>query len=300
MTIYEKIPKLNNTAVALGCFEGVHLGHQRVIENTISSKAVQLDRIVFSFSDDVPYKKDSRHIATFEDKCRIFSNLGINSVVIPQFSSICEYSYEAFFKEILVNMLGAKLIVCGNNYHFGKYAAGDTDKLQSLCNDYGIECRVVEPVMFAGDMISSSRIRRELSDGNMKKVEQMLGRLFSYDFEVVSGRRLGRTLGTPTINQYFPQNFVIPAYGVYASVTEIDGIRYHSVTNIGVKPTVGSDRPLSETWIPEFSGDLYGRHIRVSLVEYMREERKFNSVDELKQAILRDGVNSKNLTVDYL
>lgn len=300
MIIYEKIPKLKNTAVALGCFDGVHLGHQQVIKNVITGKPDLLYSVIFSFSDDIPYKRDSRHIITFDDKCKIFSDMGADSLIIPKFSSISEYSPEEFFKEILIKKLDAKLIACGENYHFGKYAAGDTDKLRSLCEEYGVECKVISPVEFDGEIISSSRIRRELNNGNIKAVEKMLGRLFSYDFEVVSGRHLGRTLGTPTINQYFPDNFVIPMYGVYASVTEIDGRRYHSVTNIGVKPTVGSDKPLSETWIPEFSGDLYGRRIRVSLVQYMRGERKFGSVEELKQAILQDGVNSKSLTADYI
>lgn len=300
MIIYEKIPKLKNTAVALGCFEGVHLGHQQVINNAISSKSDLLYSVILSFSDDIPYKSDSRHIITFDDKCRIFSDMGTDSLIIPTFSSISEYSPEDFFKEILISRLDAKLITCGENYHFGKYAAGDTDKLRSLCREYGVDCKVISPVKFDGEIISSSRIRRELSNGNMKAAEKMLGRLFSYDFEVVSGRHLGRTLGTPTINQYFPENFVIPMYGVYASVTEINGRCYHSVTNIGVKPTVGSDKPLSETWIPEFSGDLYGRRIRVSLVQYMRGEHKFASVEELKQAILKDGVNSKSLTVNYV
>ncbi len=300
MIIYEKIPELKNTAVALGCFEGVHLGHQQVIKGAISGKADSLNSTILSFSDDIPYKKDHRHIITFEDKCRIFSNMGADSLIIPTFSSICEYSPEDFFEEILVGRLDAKLISCGENYHFGKHAAGDTNMLKKLCEKHNIECKVVLPVMLNGEIISSSRIRRELGNGDMQSSAKMLGRLFSYDFEVVGGRHLGRTLGTPTINQYFPENFVIPMYGVYASVTEIDGRRYHSVTNIGVKPTVGSDKPLSETWIPEFSGDLYGRRIRVNLVQYMRGEQKFASVEELKQAIIQDGVNSKSLTVDYL
>lgn len=300
MIIYEKIPNLKNTAVALGCFEGVHLGHQQVIKNAIDSKSDSLDSVILSFSDDIPYKKDSRHIITFEDKCRIFSDMGADNLVIPEFSSICEYSPKDFFKEILVDKLDTKLIACGENYHFGKHAAGDTAMLKKLCEEHNIICKVVSPVLLDSEIISSSRIRSELSKGNVRSVTQMLGRLFSYDFEVVSGRHLGRTLGTPTINQYFPENFVIPMYGVYASVTEIDDRRYHSVTNIGVKPTVGSDKPLSETWIPEFSGDLYGRRIRVSLVQYMRGERKFDSVEELKQAIIQDGVNSKSLTTDYL
>lgn len=296
MNIYNEIPKLNNTAVALGCFDGLHLGHKAVIDHTGLCKPGQLYRTVFSFSDDIPYKRDTRHIITFEDKCEILSGMGVNNLIIPSFDLIREYSPENFFLDILVYMLGVKLIVCGENYHFGKHAAGNSEMLRSMCAEYGIECIVVAPVVYQNEIISSSRVRCVLDNGDMKAAEKMLGRLFGYKFEVVGGRHLGRTLGTPTINQYFPNNFVIPRHGVYASVTEIDGRKYHSVTNIGVKPTVGSDKPLSETWIPDFDGDLYGKHIRVSLVQFMREEQKFNSVEDLKKAILQDGVNSKSLT----
>ena len=172
--------------------------------------------------------------------------------------------------------------------------------MREFCESSQIECKIIPPVTYEKAIISSSRIRKCLYDGDVQRAGAMLGRLFSYSFEVVSGRRLGRKLGTPTINQYFPENFLIPHYGVYASVTDIHGTKYHSVTNIGIKPTVGWHRPLSETWIPDFSGDLYGQCIRVSLVAFMRGECKFNSVEELKAAILRDAANSKSLTADYI
>lgn len=300
MNIYNEIPKLNDTAVALGCFDGLHLGHRAVIDRTDFYKVDKLYRTVFSFSDDIPYKKDTRHIITFEDKCEALSDMGVSNLIIPSFELIREYSPAKFFLEILVDMLGAKLIVCGENYHFGKHAAGNSKLLRSMCAEYGIEYRIVAPVVYQNEIISSSRVRCVISNGDMKTAEKMLGRLFSYKFEVVGGRRLGRTLGTPTINQYFPDNFVIPRYGVYASVTEVGEKKHHSVTNIGIKPTVGSDKPLSETWIPDFHGDLYGKKIRVSLVQFMREEQKFSSLEELKTAILRDGVNSKELTTLYI
>lgn len=300
MNIYNEIPKLNNTAVALGCFDGIHLGHKKVIESTNLCKPKQLNRCVFSFFDDIPYKLDARRIITFDDKCEILSDMGINHLIVPSFDMIREYSPEKFFKEILVDKLDARIISCGENYHFGKHAEGNSKMLKSLCAEHKIECMVVSPVVYENDIISSSKIRTALSSGNMSAAQNMLGRLFGYKFEVVNGRHLGRTLGTPTINQYFPDNFIIPRYGVYASVTQIGNKKYHSVTNIGIKPTVGSDKPLSETWIPDFEGDLYGKYVRVSLVKFMRDEHKFNSVEELKAAILQDGINSKKLTAIYI
>lgn len=284
---------MKNTSIALGCFDGLHIGHQSVIAPTIDNEH---ESCVFSFSDDVSSKSNAKHLMTFEDKCVLLEKMGVNSLVIPKFESVCRLSPQEFFKEILIKKLGAKLIICGENYRFGRYAAGTSKLMQSLCAEHGIECKVISPVMLDGEPVSSSRIRQKLIEGNAADAEKMLGRPLSYNFEVVSGRMLGRTLGTPTINQYFPDSFIIPKYGVYASVSKIDGKYYHSVTNIGVKPTVGSEMPLSETWIPDFSGNLYGRHIRVCIIEFMRGEQKFCSIEELKSAILNDGEQSRALT----
>ena len=300
MNIYKRIPELKATAIALGCFDGIHLGHQAVIEKLNRADFDGLDKAVFSFSDAPSFKKGAELIASFEDKCEILSEMGIHELILPSFESIKDYTPESFFHEILANKLDARLLVCGENYRFGQYAAGDSAMLQRLCAAQGIRCIVVPSVMYGGSMISSSRIRVALSAGDVESAAKMLGRQFSYRLEVVHGRKLGRELGTPTINQYFPDNFLIPAYGVYASVTEIDGKLYSSVTNIGVKPTVGSDKPLSETWVIGYNGDLYGQLIRVRLISHMRDECKFSSIDNLKEAIYSDSVKSVSLTRDYL
>ena len=300
MNIYYQIPELKAVAVALGCFDGIHLGHRAVMERLHDPSFDDLDKAVFSFSDAPSFKKGAELIATFEDKCGILSEMGMQELILPSFDSVRDYSPESFFSEILVKRLDARLLVCGENYRFGRYASGDSELLQRLSAEQGIRCIVVPSVMYGGSMISSSRIRAALAAGDVESAAKMLGRQFSYCLEVVHGRKLGRELGTPTINQYFPDNFLIPAYGVYASVTGIDGKLYSSVTNIGVKPTVGSDRPLSETWVIGYSGDLYGRKIRVSLISHMRDECRFSSMEKLKEAIHSDSVNSVSLTRDYL
>ena len=300
MNIYNQIPELKATAIALGCFDGIHLGHKSVIERLHTPECDALDKAVFSFADAPSYKRGAERIASFDDKCDILSALGVSELILPPFDSVRDYSPESFFTDILIKKLDAKLLVCGENYRFGMFASGDSKMLQRLCAGQGIGCVVVPAVMYGGGMISSSRIRAALGEGDVESAAEMLGRQFSYCFEVVHGRELGRQLGTPTINQYFPEGFLIPAYGVYASVTEADGKRYPSVTNIGVKPTVGSSKPLSETWIIGYDGDLYGRHVRVNLIRYMRREFKFDSIEESKQAINEDGVKSVRLTEDYL
>ena len=300
MNIYHQIPGLTSTAVALGCFDGIHLGHKAVIEKLNLPEYAALSKAVFSFSDVPSFKKGAESIASFDDKCAILSEMGVRELILPSFDSVRDYSPEAFFCDILVNRLDARLLVCGENYRFGRRAAGSSGMLRELCAERGMDCIVVPSVMYGGEMISSSRIRAALSRGDVEAASHMLGRQFSYSLKVVHGRKLGRQLGTPTINQYFPPDFLIPLYGVYASFTEIDGQRFPSVTNIGVKPTVGSSVPLRETWIIGYSGDLYGRFVRVSLVSYIRGECKFSSIEMLRQSIHNDCDKSISLTKDLL
>ena len=158
-----------------------------------------------------------------------------------------------------------------------------------------MELSVTPPVSVAGETVSSTRIRACLEQGDVQQAGQLLGRPFGYDFEVTHGRQLGRTWGTPTINQPFPAGYVLPRFGVYASLVEVEGQKYYGVTNIGVKPTVGSDCALSETWIPEFSGDLYGKKVPVELLDFIRPERKFDSLDQLKNEILENGVLARKI-----
>ena len=144
------------------------------------------------------------------------------------------------------------------------------------------------PVVLDGDRISSTRIREYIKKGNMALAWRMMGRPYSLCFPVVSGNKIGRTIAFPTINQVYPEHFMIPRFGVYVSVTEVDGELYPSVTNVGVKPTVGSDCPLAETFILNFSGNLYGKKVRVNLCHFIRPEKKFSSIDELRIQIARD------------
>ena len=297
MKLYHEIPNLTHTAVALGCFDGVHLGHQAVIQ---AAQGESCERTVFTFADGRTVKSGAPRLMTFEEKCRLLERQGTVHLIAPPFEAVRTYEPQRFFHEVLRGTLGAEVIACGENYRFGKNAAGTADTMRHLCERDGIICHIVPPVMVDGRVISSSRIRQALADGCVEQAGDMLGRRFSYEFEVVHGRERGRTLGTPTINQFFPEGFLMPRRGVYASMTEWEGRIYGSVTNIGVKPTVGSPVPLSETWIAGFSGDLYGQRVRVSLISFLREERRFASLEELKQAILHDEAAARRLAAPYI
>lgn len=284
--------KQNNTSVALGQFDGLHIGHKAVI---LAAKKEGLQTAVLTFKRGTLKKGDDRFLTTDAQRESIFAEYGVELLCEPDFSEIRGLTAEEFVDDILVDKLGAKHVVCGFNYHFGCGASGNAEILKKLCAERNIQCTVIPAVEINGRSVSSSSIRGYLDEGDAESAAKMLGRPFSYDFEVIGGRRLGRTLGTPTINQMFPEGFICPKYGVYAAVAEVGGKKYCAVTNIGVKPTVGSDKPLSETWICDYNGDLYGQHIKVSLSKYLRPEQKFPSIEALREAILADGEKSRNL-----
>lgn len=292
MHTYNEIPHLNQSAsVALGLFDGLHRGHQQVI-----SKAVSHDKAiiptVFSFEYDNPSlvsKPDFKVLLSPTLKARLLESLGVEQFVCPPFSVIRDLSAPCFLEGILKNALGAKAVFCGYDYRFGKNAEGDTRMLQNFCAANGIYCEVLPALTEGGSPISSTRIRKCIHSGLMEEAQTLLGYPYTIDFPVSEGRKLGRRLGFPTINQPYPKGNILPRFGVYASLAQIGGKSYMGVTNVGVKPTVGADNPPSaETYLIGYEGDLYGRRIPLSLISFVRPEQKFASIEDLKGQIARD------------
>lgn len=282
-------------AAALGSFDGLHLGHRQVIGNTLSVPGLRPAVITFQQNPSVSLqKKPVPLLTTNEQKLALLEEMGVEVVYLLPFDRIRDMEPEDFV-EALYRVCRIRALSCGFNFRFGKNGRGDAGLLKELCREKGIELSVTPPVSVAGETVSSTRIRACLEQGDVQQAGQLLGRPFGYDFEVTHGRQLGRTWGTPTINQPFPQGYVLPRFGVYASLVEVEGQKYYGVTNIGVKPTVGSDCALSETWIPEFSGDLYGKKVPVELLDFIRPERKFDSLDQLKNEILENGVLARKI-----
>ncbi len=282
-------------AAALGSFDGLHLGHRQVIGNTLSAPGLRPAVITFQQNPSVSLqKKPVPLLTTNEQKLALLEEMGVEVVYLLSFEQIRDMEPEDFV-EALYRVCRVRALSCGFNFRFGKNGRGDAGLLKELCREKGIELSVTPPVSVAGETVSSTRIRACLEQGDVQQAGQLLGRPFGYDFEVTHGRQLGRTWGTPTINQPFPQGYVLPRFGVYASLVEVEGQKYYGVTNIGVKPTVGSDCALSETWIPEFSGDLYGKKVPVELLDFIRPERKFDSLDQLKNEILENGVLARKI-----
>lgn len=279
---------MNKLALALGTFDGLHRGHLNVLNEALLFKAKGFTPAMLMF--DIHPQALLKGVApplliTGEDKEEKAQELGVLPVHIS-FEEIRNLSPEEFLRDILIKRHNVGAVICGENFLFGKDGGGNSKILCELCEKYGIIYKMAKSTMYKGEMISATRIRHALANGDIKNANEMLGRCFSYDFLVVEGNKIGKKiLGFPTINQHFPTGFINLKHGVYASKSTVDGKIYPSVTNFGCHPTIGGDKVLSETCILGFDGDLYYRKIKVELLDFIRAEKKFGSKDELKAQI---------------
>lgn len=279
------------TAVALGYFDGVHLGHKAVIRAAVDCKAEGLAPAVFTFSSTPKRGTEKSQLTSFDEKARIFEQIGVEILYIIDFETVRNKTPDEFVCDVLKKVFRAEKVFCGYNYHFGKHGTATGEDLGRLCESRGIKAVIKTPVRFQKDYVSSTNIRNYLKSGEVQKANKMLGYDYGIVNESVEGRHLGTAMGTPTINLNFESNRLIPRYGVYASVVFVDGEKHIGVTNIGVKPTVSKGKtPNCETWMPLYKGgELYGKRVEVRLREFLRPEKKFDSLSELKKAIEQDG-----------
>lgn len=297
---YEIISEKKPSAVALGFFDGIHSGHREVLTPTAKEKSNGLIPVCLTFSKspkEILSGGSFRTVMTREDKIRVLGELGIEHVCFADFNGIRELSAREFFDKILIEKLKAKKLFCGFNYRFGRNAEGDTEALKTFCAEAGIALTVVSPRLEGGEVVSSSRIKRLLHEGKIKEANKLLCGSFGFCGVITHGRALGRELGTPTLNMMPPEGMELPKYGVYASVVTLeDGGVYCGVTNVGIKPTVGGTVPLWETWMPDYhGGEIYGQPADVRLIEFLRPERKFDSLDELKSEIIKNGAQAREI-----
>lgn len=272
------------TALALGTFDGVHKGHRAVLDLPNNYKKIA---VVFAVPPRAVMSGERYAIMTPGEKCRVLKKIGIDEVVLLHFKEIRDITADEFLNYIKCTY-SPSLISCGFNYSFGKNAVGDKKLLESFCQKNGIEFLCSPPVCKDGVPVSSTAIRTLLKNGEIEKANSLLSEPFSYSAEVISGDKRGRTIGFPTINQKYPEIMVDLKYGVYKSAVFFDGKKYTGVTNIGIRPTFKSDYIISETYIKNFSGDIYGKTVTVSLLEFIRGEVKFSSAEELARQIKRD------------
>lgn len=302
MIVFESLksafPK-ENTAIAVGYFDGVHRAHRSVIEKAVSFKEKGLSPMVFSFTtikNTPEKKKGALLLQSFSQKTKSIEALGAEYFLCPPFSSFMGLSPKEYAVDLLLKQLNAKAVVCGYDYRFGKGAAGNADTLKEILEPLGVEVVTVPAVLDSGEPLSSTRIRGLLTDGKIEEANRLLGYDFAIDYEVVHGRHLGNTLGFPTINQIFPEYKIAPKFGVYKTSLCIEGKNYLGVTNVGRKPTVGATGFISaETYIDDFSGDLYGKNVELAFQNFLRPEEKFPSIEELRKAIAKDVVKAREI-----
>lgn len=281
-----------NTAVALGKFDGIHLGHQLLIKGLLEEQKKGRQALVFTFGDapnKILGKGSTKNIYTSEEKAYYFSRFGID--VLLEYPFTKEFAFcmpEDFAAECLVGQLGVSSIYVGEDFHFGRGRSGNVALLKALGNQYNFEIHAVPKKSLHGKIVSSTAIR-DLLENHFHAANEMLGNPYFIYGEVKHGRHLGRTIGFPTINQQIHEHKLIPAYGVYASRVEINGIYYKAISNLGVKPTIEGERKAGlETHILDFSGNLYGKYLKTELLYFIRQEERFADIGSLKEQIQLD------------
>ena len=282
-----------SSAVALGIFDGVHLGHRAVISAAAEQRKHGLSAAVFTFGPECALRKtggSGGYIYTSKEKDILLrERLGADFVYSPSFEDMRGLSGARFAEEVLCRRMGAACVFCGSDFRFGRNASCGAEELADFGRRFGFDTVVVGSVELDGSAVSSSRIRELLLAGDIPAANRLLGEEYFISAQVKDGSHIGRTIDFPTINQDFEEGQLVPRYGVYATFTDIGGKKLPSVTNIGVKPTVGgSRRPLAETHIIGYSGDLYGEDAEVSFKGFIRPETRFASLEELKKQIRAD------------
>ena len=276
---------------ALGFFDGVHLGHQKLLsqccalasEYDCGTAAITFDRHPKSLFTDKP----TVLISTIPDRELLLHRYGMEHVrVLPVTKETMGLPWRQFIDLLLEE--GAAGFVCGDDFHFGAKGEGDAEKLLTLCAELGLPCRVVPEQTVDNIRISSTYIRRQIETGDMATAVRFLGHPYTLTGTVVRGQQLGRTLGIPTANLHLPAGLAIPKFGVYACCVLIEGQRYPAVTNIGTRPTVEGQGITVEPWILDFSGDLYGKNITLECYRFLRSEQKFPSLEALQAEIRKN------------
>ena len=286
-----------NTAIALGTFDGLHVGHQELIR-TLKSNAAGLKTMASTFSN-IPasfFDNNKRLLFTPEEKTRTFEKLGLDYLFMEPFDEHIANMAPDDFARYLFDTLGAKLLVVGFNYTYGYKAGGNAEHLKSFAKRYGARVEIVSAINMLGEPVSSTRVRKALKDGDAELAEKLLGRPYEYVNTVEQGKHLGRTIGFPTVNFYPSDDKLSPRTGVYASIAEYNGIEYPAMTNIGVRPTVENTQRLNvETNIMGFNKDIYGQQVIIKLKHFIRPEQKFAGVEELKAQLTKDRQTSLNM-----
>jgi len=280
------------SAITLGKFDGLHRGHNKLVDRILKTGKDGFETVIFTFDVSPTVRLQNagfRALLTNEERKERVEEKGVDCLIeCPFVQEIMHMEPEDFIKEVLVNQLKAAYIIVGPDFHFGHDRKGNPQMLKDFGLRYNYRVEILDKVMDEARAVSSTYIREEILNGNIEKANDLLGYPYFVTETVVRGRQLGRTIGMPTINIVPSEYKLLPPYGVYTSRTYINGTVYEGVSNIGVKPTVGSNQTGVETFLFECNENLYDMEAKVEFYHYQRPEIKFDSIEALKQQIHRD------------
>lgn len=290
----EQISKITGpVGVTIGTFDGLHIGHQKVIQTVVDkSRQDGIRSVVYTFSNiprAVTMGKEVKNIVTLDEKVRLIQQLGVDYLILIEFTRAhMNIPAEAFIREILLDRLDIRHLVVGHDFRYGKDAAGDFKLLTQLQMEYGYVLDEIQPVIVDKMRVSSTLIRKLLSIGDILEANKFLGRRHYYRSIVRPGKRMGQRLGFPTANLQTDISMHALKPGVYVTQVLHGNQRYDAITNVGFNPTFNQKELNMETYIFDFSGDLYGKEIVVEFFDRLRDEMKFDSMEELMQVIQKD------------
>ncbi len=276
-------------AVTLGKFDCLHLGHQKLIGRVKELASEDVQSVVCAFD------MGRNSLLTAEERRTRLEKEVDCFIACPFTKEIREMEAEQFIAQILVGKFHAAAVVVGTDFQFGHEKRGNVEMLEKYAKQYGYQLEVIEKETYKGREISSTYVRKALSEGKVALANQLLGYVYGTEGIVEHGHQLGRTLGFPTMNIAWDERKIAPKFGVYACEVEIDGVHYYGIGNVGIKPTV-EDKPhlLTEVYVFDYSGDTYGKEVKVWFHEFERPETKFASVDELEARVDKDILYGKN------
>lgn len=304
----ESAVHFNSPIVTLGTFDGVHIGHQQILKNLVEkAKASNSESVLFTFDPHPrivldPINHSVKLIDTLEERLKKLEKTGLDTVVLFPFTiAFSQLSARDFVQSILVDKLNVSEMMVGYDHHFGKNRQGNFEELEVLGKEYGFKVSQINAVDFDGETVSSTKIRKLIFEGNTNLANKFLGTPYQFNGIIVKGNQLGRTIGFPTANvQISDVNKIILANGVYAVELELNGEFLRGVMNIGTKPTVQDSLQIHlEVFIFDFSSDIYGENLHVFVRDFIRSEKRFSSLDELKLQLKKDEETARNILSNY-
>jgi riboflavin kinase / FMN adenylyltransferase len=306
MIIHEGVDQLSgikNPVVTSGTFDGVHIGHQKILRRIRSiADEIQGETVLITFWPHprlvlYPEEHQLRLLSTFEEKAKLLADLGIDHLVtIPFTKSFSELSSEQFIQQILVDKIRTKKLIIGYDHRFGKNREGGFEYLNQNQEKYGFELEEISREDIDNIAVSSTKIRKALEEGNVWVANEFLGRSYELSGIIIKGQQLGRSIGYPTANIQILNDYkLVPSDGVYAVIAEIDGFNHQGMLNIGNRPTVGGSSRSIEVNLFDFEGNLYDKRITIYFKAFLRKEVKFPDMNSLRLQLIQDQENSKRI-----